>query len=79
MPKYYCEHCNKKVNEKRKIHFKSEQHKKNKDSYYSAFPSLLSHGLTEWAYIESEEYKQYIKYLESFQQALYKKNDKLSS
>lgn len=79
MPKYFCEHCNKKINEKRKIHFKSDFHKKAKESYYSSFHCPITTGLTSWSYTQSLESHQFNTFLHSFLKSLYKPLSKPSN
>ena len=63
MVKYFCDHCQKMINERRKSHHLSEIHKKNKDLYYNSFSTPLSPGLTPWVSSKSLEELLFEKYL----------------
>jgi hypothetical protein len=62
MVKYFCDHCNKMINERRKYHRLSEIHKKNKGQYYQSFSSS-GPSQSDWEFIESSEQRQFLRYL----------------
>lgn len=64
MRKYYCDYCDKYIQETRKLHNQTELHKKNKESYYACFPNEIQLGCYDWEYILSDEQKAYNQYLE---------------
>jgi hypothetical protein len=63
MPKYFCEYCEKRIQDTRKLHCRSEGHRKNKEAYYAKFGAEGSSGIGQWMSVESEEEKQYFSYL----------------
>ena len=42
MPKYYCDYCDKYIQETRKLHDRTDGHKKNKEFYYLDYPEKLN-------------------------------------
>ncbi|OMJ87249.1 hypothetical protein SteCoe_11098 [Stentor coeruleus] len=64
MPKYYCDYCDKWIQETRKQHILTEIHKKSKENYYEQFDNKPASGVTEWEYTKSHEEKILEKYLQ---------------
>ena len=64
MRKYYCDYCDKYIQETRKLHNRTEGHKKNKESYYSGFPDEINLRSGCWEDVISSEEQEYINFLE---------------
>ena len=64
MPKYYCDYCDKRIQETRKLHDQSESHKRNKAAYYASFSNEYRIESFDWKFVDSHEEKIYYKFLE---------------
>ena len=64
MPKYYCDYCDKYIQETRKLHDRTDGHKKNKEFYYLDYPEKLNIENGDWEYVISDEEKMLFRFLE---------------